>query len=64
MWFIGCREFKINGSNGKPTLRCFALEANLVSDDSDDEDGQKKKAKEAEKNQKTDYTKVRMCRFC
>lgn len=60
-WFIGCRGFKTSGNNGKPTLKYFTLETNVISDESDEE---KKKKQNEEQKAKSDYTKLRMCRFC
>lgn len=36
-WFIGCRAFKLNGSNGKPSLKYFLSEGALMADNSDSE---------------------------
>jgi hypothetical protein len=62
-WFIGCRGFKINGNNGKPTLKYFLGEG-MYFPDSDSENNQRKKTVETVKKDKSDYTKLKMCRFC
>jgi hypothetical protein len=45
-WFIGCRAFKINGSNGKPNLKYFCFQTHAVEDSEDEEGAKKKKSQE------------------